>query len=79
MNGALWYDLVHHPLSTTGSSDASSSSWAGVVHRTLGSGEVFRVAADFTAEWVSSDINVKETFALYEVLRPLVEARPDFP
>jgi len=79
MNGALWYDLAHHPLSTTGSSDASSSSWAGVVHRTLGSGEVFRVAADFTAEWVSSHINVKETFALYEVLRPLVEARLDFP
>ena len=29
-------------------------------------------------EWVSSHINEKETFALYEVLRPLVEARPDF-
>ena len=79
MNGASWYDLAHHPLSTTGASDASSSSWAGVVHGTPGSGEVFRAAADFTAEWVSSHINVKETFALYEVLRPLVEARPDFP
>ena len=78
MNGASWYDSAHHPLSTTGASDASSSSWAGVVHGTRSSGEVFRAAADFPAEWVSSHINVKETFALYEVLRLLVEARPDF-
>ena len=78
MNGASWYDLAHRALSTTGSPDASSSSWAGVVHGTPGSGEVFRVAADFTAEWVSSHINLKETFALYEVLRPLVEEHPDF-
>ena len=32
MNGASWYDSAHHPLSTTGATDASSSSWAGVVH-----------------------------------------------
>ena len=35
MNGASWYDSAHHPLPTTGASDASSSSWAGVVHGTL--------------------------------------------
>ena len=78
MNGASWYYSSHYPLSTTGASDASSSSWAGVVHGTPGSGEAFRAAADFPAGWVSSHINVKETFALYEVLRLLVEARPDF-
>ena len=78
MNGASWYDSSHHPLSVTGATDASSSSWAGVVHGTPGSDEVFRTAADFPTEWVSSHINVKETFALYEVLLLLVEARPDF-
>ena len=77
MNGASWYDSAHHPLSITGATDASSSSWAGVVRGTSGSGEVFRAAADFPVEWVSSHINVNETFALYEVLRLLVEARPD--
>ena len=78
INGASWYDSAHHPLTITGATDASSSSWAGVVRGTPGSGEVFRAAADFPAEWVSSHINVKETFALYEVLRLLVKARPDF-
>ena len=78
MNGASWYDSAHHPLSTTRASDASSSSWAEVIHGTLGSEKVFRAAADFPAEWVSSHINVKETFALYEVLRLLVETPPDF-
>ena len=77
MNGASWYDSAHHPLSITGATDAFSSSWAGVVRGTPGSGEVFRAAANFPAEWVSSHVNVNETFSLYEVLRLLVEARPD--
>ena len=72
MNAASSYDAAHHPLSTTGASDASSTSWAGVVRGTLGSGDVFRAAADFPAEWVRPHINVKENFALYEVLRRLV-------
>ena len=48
-----------------------------MVRGTPGSGEAFRNAADFPTEWVSSHINMKEIFALYEVLRFLVEARPD--
>lgn len=42
------------------------------------SGEVFPAAVDSSAEWVSSHMNVSETIALYEVLRLLLEARPDF-
>ena len=43
MNGASRYDSAHHPLSITGATDTSSSSWAGVVRGTPGSGEVFRL------------------------------------
>ena len=57
---------------------ASSTGWGGVVRGPSGSVEVFRAAADFPTEWLHSHINVKETFALHEVLRLLVEARPDF-
>ena len=78
MNGASWYDAAHHALSISGATDASSTGWGGVVRGPSGSVEVFRAAADFPTEWLRSHINVKETFALYEVLRLLVEAHPDF-
>ena len=38
---------------------------------------VFKAAADFPAEWIDVHINVKETFALHEVLRLLVAQYPD--
>ena len=78
MNSWSWYDDAQHPLSITGATESSFSSWAGVVRGIPYSGEVFQAAADFSAEWVSSHINVKETFALYKVLRLLVEARQVF-
>lgn len=77
MNAGSWYDAAHHPLSITGTTDASFTSWAGVVRGTLDSGSVIRAAAYFPSEWVRPHIKVKETFALYEVLRLLVETRPD--
>ena len=49
-----------------------------IARGTPDSGKLFQAAADFPAEWVKSHINVKETFALYKVLRLLVEARQVF-
>ena len=31
MNGASWYDAIHHSLKLTGATDASSSGWGGIV------------------------------------------------
>ena len=76
MNGASWYDSSHHPLSITGATDASSRAGRELYVELLA--QMSRAAADFPTEWVSSHISVKETFALYEVLRLLVEACPDF-
>ena len=77
MNGASWYDAAHHAISISGATDVSFIFSGGVVQRPSGSAEVFRAAADFPAEWVRSHINVKEAFALYEVLRLVVNSRPD--
>ena len=38
---------------------------------------VFQAAAGFPAEWIDVHINVKETFALHEILRLLVAQYPD--
>ena len=77
MNGAPWYSAAHHARPISGTTDASSSGWEGVVKRPFGSIEVFRAAADFSPEGVHTHINVKETFALYEVLRLRVQDHPD--
>ena len=69
MNGALWYDATHHSLKLTGATDASSSGWGGIVRGPFKYFNVFKAAADFPAERIDVDINVKEIFALHEVLR----------
>ena len=77
MNGASWYDATHHSIKLTGATDASSSGWGGIVRGPFKSFSVFKAAADFPAEWIDVHINVKETFALHEVLRLLVAQHPD--
>ena len=77
MNGASWYDATHHSIKLTGATDASSSGWGGIVQGPFKSISVFKAAADFPAEWIDVHINVKETFALHEVLRLLVAQYPD--
>ena len=71
-NGASWYDATHHSIKLIGATDASSSRWSGIVRRPSKSFSSFKAAVDFPAEWIGVHINVKETFALHEVLRLLV-------
>ena len=77
MNGASWYDATYHSTKLTGATDASSSGWGGIVRGPFKSFSVFKAAADFAAVWIDVHINVKETFALYEVLRLLVAQYPE--
>ena len=74
INGASWYDATHHSIKLTGATDASSSGWGGIVR---GPFKSFKAAADFPAAWIDVHINVKETFALHEVLCLLVAQYPD--
>lgn len=79
MNWTSSYDTAHHALSISGTTYVSFMGSGGVVQRPSVAAEVFRAATDFHAEWVRSYINnVKEALALYEVLRLLVDSRPDF-
>ena len=43
--------------------------WWSLIRRPFGTVSLFRAAADFSVEWYNAQINVKETFALYEVLK----------
>ena len=76
MNGASWYDVAHHTLSISATTDVSFIGMGGVVRRPSGLAEVFRTAAEFPPEWTRS-YNGKEAFALYDVLRLRVGSRPD--
>ena len=51
MNGASMYDATNHSIKLTGAMDASSSGWDGIVRGPSKSFSVFKVAADFPAEW----------------------------
>ena len=74
MNGAFGYDPTHHSIAITGATDASSQGWGGVVRSPLlVSAKVFRATADFPPDLAQVHINIKETFALHEVLRLLVD------
>ena len=77
MNGASWYDASPHSIKLTGATDASSSGWSGIVRGPFKPFSVFKAAAHLPAEWIDVHINVKETFALHEVLRLLVAQCPD--
>ena len=69
LNGAPLYDATRHVLTITGATDASSQVWGGLIRGLFGAFFVFKAAADFPAAWHNAHINVKETFALYEVLK----------
>jgi len=56
----------------------ATQNYSRMQRRPSGSAEVLRAAAVPPLEWVRSHINVKEAFALYEVLRPLVNYCSDF-
>ena len=77
MNGASWYDATHHSIKLTGVTDASSSGWGGIVRGPFKSFSALMEVADLPAELIDEHINVKETFALHEVLRLLVTQYPD--
>ena len=75
MNGASWYDPTHHSIAITGATDALSQEWGGAVRSPRVSAKVFRTAADFPPDLAQAHINIKETFALHEVLLLLVDDR----
>ena len=69
LNGAPWYDATRHVLTISGTTVASSQAWGGLIRGSFGAFSVFKAAADFPAAWHNAHINVKETFALHEVLK----------
>ena len=62
-------------LQMSGATNASSLASGGVIRRPLRDRPDFR-AEDFTLEWNHPHINLKETFALHEVLRLLDSGQP---
>ena len=77
MNGASWYNVTHHSIKLTGATDASSSGWGGIVRGPFKSFSVLKAAAGFPTKWIDVHINLKEIFALHEVLRLLMAQSPD--
>ena len=69
LNGAPWYDVTRHVLTISGATNASSQAWGGLIREPFGAFSVFKATADFPAAWHNAHINVKETFALHEVLK----------
>ena len=76
LSGARWYDATRHVLTISGATDASSQAWGGLIRGPFGAFSVFKVAADFLAAWRNAHINVKETFALHEVLKLATTTHP---
>ena len=62
LNKAPWYDATRHVLTITGTTDAPSQAWGGLIGGLFGAFSVFKAAVDFTAAWLNAHINVKETF-----------------
>ena len=76
LNRAPWHDATRHVPTITGSTDASTQAWGGLIRRLFGTVSLFRAPADFSAEWYNAHINVKESFALHEVLRLATTTHP---
>ena len=64
------------PLTISGATDASSQAWGGLIRRPFGAFPVFKAAADFPTAWHNAHINVKDTFALHEVLKMVTTTHP---
>ena len=77
INRASLYDATHYFLKPTGVTDASLGGQGVLILEPFKYFSVFKAAADFPAKWISVHINVKETFALHEVLRLLVAQYSD--
>ena len=76
LNGAPRYDATRHILTISGATDASFQAWGGLIRGAFGAFSVFKAAADFPAAWHNAHINVKETFALHEVLKLATTTHP---
>ena len=76
LNGAPRYDATRHVLTISGATEASSQAWGGLIRGPFGMFSVFKAAADFPATWHKAHINVKETFALHEVLKLATTTHP---
>ena len=76
LNGAPWYDATRHVLTISGATDASSQAWRGLIRGPFGAFSVFKAAADFPSAWHNAHINVKEAFALHEVLKLATTTHP---
>lgn len=74
-NSASKYDAAHHAFSISGAKHLYRL--GGFLRGASGLEEVLRAAVDIPVEWLRSYIDIKEAFALHEVLFPLVEARPE--
>ena len=77
LSGAPSYDATRHVLTITGATDASSQAWGGLIRGPFGAFFAFKVAADFSAERHNAHINIKETFALHEVLKLVTTTHQD--
>ena len=76
LKGAPWYNATRHVLTISGTTGASSQAWGGLIRGPFGVFSVFKAAADFPAAWHKAHINVKETFALHEVLKLATTTHP---
>ena len=76
LNGAPWYDATRHVLTISGTTDASSQAWGGQIRGPFGAFFVFKAAGDFPAAWHNAHINVKQMFALHEVLKLATTTQP---
>ena len=65
-----------HVLTISGATDASSQAWGGLFRGSFGAFTVFKAAAAFPAACHNAHINVKETFALHEVLKTATTTHP---
>ena len=76
LNEARWYDAPQHVLTISRATDALSQVWGGLIRGPFGAFSVFKAAADFPAAWHNAHINIKETFALHEVLKLATTTHP---
>ena len=76
LNGVPWYDATRHVLTISGATDASSQACGGLIRGPFGAFSVFKATTDFPAAWHNAHINVKETFALHEVLKLVTTIHP---
>ena len=76
LNGAPWYDATRHVLTISGATNASPQAWGGLIRWPFGAFSDFKAAADFPEAWHNAYINVKEAFALHEVLKLATTTHP---